>query len=355
MAATRPQPFKIMAIQIQMRRGIASLWTSEDPTLANGEFGYEDDTGKLKIGDGATAWTSLDYFGFPGTGTVTSVATSNGTFIDVTGGTITTSGTITGDLSATGTASLTTFLRGDNTWAVPSGGGGASLTVQEVDGTPSVSSVDTIIVSNGTLTDDGSGQITLTTGGGSSGLSSFTVSVDGGDNFTVNSSDTDMNFQSVDGSIIVTEPASPTNTVDLSISASAYDTAKLAIVPALKGGFIEFYCTEATEVWFEDVLTVATNGQELLSVNLDAQFVAACEPGSIKATGHSCTRPIPVGIMVDESGKTLEIEIASPAEMEVTIKLSGIRKGFKSQRMEPRTEAEASANSSFWKSWRENV
>lgn len=54
---------------------------------------------------------------------VTSVATSNGTFVNVTGGTITSTGTITGDLSATGTPGVTTFLRGDNTWAVPAGAG----------------------------------------------------------------------------------------------------------------------------------------------------------------------------------------------------------------------------------------
>ncbi len=52
-------------------------------------------------------------------GTVTSVGTSSGTFVDVTGGTITTTGTISADLSATGTADNTTFLRGDNVWAVP--------------------------------------------------------------------------------------------------------------------------------------------------------------------------------------------------------------------------------------------
>jgi hypothetical protein len=157
-----------------------------------------------------------------GSGTVTSVATSNGTFVDVTGGTITATGTITGDLSATGTPSSSNFLRGDNTWAVPagggggaptdasyvvigadstltdervltagsnititdggaggnitiaaSGGGGGSLTVEEVDGTPSVSSVDTIVVSNGTLTDDGGGQVTVNTGGGGAGFTTI--------------------------------------------------------------------------------------------------------------------------------------------------------------------------------------
>jgi hypothetical protein len=54
---------------------------------------------------------------------VTSVATSNGTFVNVTGGTITSTGTITADLSAGGSPGVTTFLRGDNQWAVPAGAG----------------------------------------------------------------------------------------------------------------------------------------------------------------------------------------------------------------------------------------
>ena len=39
--------------------------------------------------------------------------------------------------------------------------GGAALTIKEADGTPSVSNVDTIVVTNGTLADDGEGQVTL--------------------------------------------------------------------------------------------------------------------------------------------------------------------------------------------------
>jgi hypothetical protein len=49
--------------QIQVRRGTASQWTSTNPTLSAGEWGYETDTGLAKIGNGSTAWTSLDYFG----------------------------------------------------------------------------------------------------------------------------------------------------------------------------------------------------------------------------------------------------------------------------------------------------
>lgn len=50
-----------MANKIQIRRDTAANWTSANPTLSQGEQGYETDTGKLKIGDGSTAWTSLGY------------------------------------------------------------------------------------------------------------------------------------------------------------------------------------------------------------------------------------------------------------------------------------------------------
>lgn len=46
---------------IQVRKDTAANWTSTNPTLASGEFGFETDTGKTKIGDGSTAWASLKY------------------------------------------------------------------------------------------------------------------------------------------------------------------------------------------------------------------------------------------------------------------------------------------------------
>ncbi len=56
-----------MAIEIQLRRDTAANWTAVNPTLAQGEPGYETDTGKLKFGDGATAWNTLPYFSTVGT------------------------------------------------------------------------------------------------------------------------------------------------------------------------------------------------------------------------------------------------------------------------------------------------
>lgn len=46
---------------IEFRRDISANWTSVNPTLASGEPGFETDTGKLKIGDGSTSWSSLPY------------------------------------------------------------------------------------------------------------------------------------------------------------------------------------------------------------------------------------------------------------------------------------------------------
>ena len=48
-------------VRIQLRRGLASEWTSVNPTLAAGEVGVESDTNTLKFGDGTTAWNSLNY------------------------------------------------------------------------------------------------------------------------------------------------------------------------------------------------------------------------------------------------------------------------------------------------------
>lgn len=48
---------------IKVRRDISSDWANADPVLAQGEPGYELNKYKLKIGDGSTAWSVLNYFG----------------------------------------------------------------------------------------------------------------------------------------------------------------------------------------------------------------------------------------------------------------------------------------------------
>lgn len=53
----------ILSILIQFRRGSTYLWNNVNPVLSDGEAGFEIDTGRLKIGDGTSAWTELDYIG----------------------------------------------------------------------------------------------------------------------------------------------------------------------------------------------------------------------------------------------------------------------------------------------------
>lgn len=99
--------------QIQIRRGTAAEWTSANPTLASGEWGFETDTNKGKIGNGTTAWNSLPYI--LGIGDIEGVTAGTG----LTGGG--TSGTVTVALAtpvsvANGGTGITSFGTGVATW-----------------------------------------------------------------------------------------------------------------------------------------------------------------------------------------------------------------------------------------------
>jgi hypothetical protein len=46
---------------IQLRRDTSANWESADPILASGEAGFDTTENKIKIGDGTSTWTELDY------------------------------------------------------------------------------------------------------------------------------------------------------------------------------------------------------------------------------------------------------------------------------------------------------
>ena len=52
---------KELNVKVKHRYDTASNWTTNNPVLLAGELGIESDTKRMKVGDGSTAWTSLDY------------------------------------------------------------------------------------------------------------------------------------------------------------------------------------------------------------------------------------------------------------------------------------------------------
>lgn len=110
--------------------------------------------------------------GVPGGGTVTSIGTNSSTFVTMSGGPITTSGIISASLSATGIPSVTTYLRGDNTWAaipstlnttytITSAQNGSSANIRLTGSDTSQTLVTLAPGANISLTDNGSNRITI--------------------------------------------------------------------------------------------------------------------------------------------------------------------------------------------------
>ena len=164
-----------------------------------------------------------------GSGTVTSVATSASTFIDTTAAPspIIGTGTITASLSATGTPSNTTFLRGDNTWSSASSTGSAQISVLDegsqvtadvdsfnftgagvtatasgndvtINVPSSTSAVTSLIASTGISTSAATGNVTVTNTGVTQLTAGTNISVSGATgNVTINATNNPGTVQSI--------------------------------------------------------------------------------------------------------------------------------------------------------------
>jgi len=149
--------------RIVIRRDTAAAWTAANPVLLNGEWGFETDARRLKIGDGASTWGSLAYYstsgggGGGGSGTVTSVGLSLPGLFSVSGSPVTSSGTLSATL-ATQSANLV--------WAGPTTGTAAAPTFRAlVAGDIPATAVAAGSYTYGSFTVDAAGRLTAASSG----------------------------------------------------------------------------------------------------------------------------------------------------------------------------------------------
>lgn len=139
--------------QIQVRRGTATQWSGANPTLAAGEWGFESDTNKLKIGDGNTAWNSLAYAVTGATGDVTLTGTQTLTNKTLTAPVVT--------YATQSTSSAYTLVLTDASKIVET-----NITTANNLTVPLASSVNFPVGTNITILQVGTGQTTIVGAGG---------------------------------------------------------------------------------------------------------------------------------------------------------------------------------------------
>ena len=145
-----------MAVTIQIRRDLAANWTVNNPVLHSGEFGEETDTAKIKLGDGATAWTALAYWGGSGGGISPPAGDIGGTT------SVPTVAKLQGTALTAPPGGTTQFLRGDGTWQVPAGGSGAITPSGDTTGATDVTNLQAALTAAVTA---GRGKVTGQPGG----------------------------------------------------------------------------------------------------------------------------------------------------------------------------------------------
>ncbi len=236
-----------------------------------------------------------------------SVTTTDGTFIDLTPNSATTGAvTVTADLSATGSPSATTFLRGDNVWATPAGAytswsleadSGSAVDITDglrVDFTGGTG-ISTAVASAtpNTLTITNTGVTSLAAGTGMTGTAttgSVTLNVIGGTGITANANDVQIDYTGSDNFILAAGDGTSVTLVDADdfVFSDATDSAvKYANLSQLKT-----YIGAGTYTW-----TVAGDS--------GSSTVSSGQTVTINGSGTG----VNAGIDVTESSRTLTVKL----------------------------------------------
>ena len=198
-----------------------------------------------ETGSGALVFATSPTLVTPALGTPASGVATNltGTAAGLTAGTVTTNANLTGDvtssgsnattiaagavdiamLSATGTASSSTYLRGDNTWATVSGGGGSG-TVTSI--TPAADTGSgTAITASGTLTSTG-GDGVETSVSGTTTTFALDLKANGGAVIESNELAVDLAASSITGTLAATDGGTGLTSIATLLNANVLSTAQ---------------------------------------------------------------------------------------------------------------------------------
>ena len=113
-------------------------------------------------------------------------------------------------------------------------------------------------------------------------------------------------------------------------------------------GYGALFTMESNEVLFEFVLRDVPVTGAITTVQIDDRFLAVCEPDSLVVTGIVGDKAGAVGAVVEENEVILSawpLPFLRPTK--ATLKLTGVRKGFRNFDMPERSEEQFTANEKF--------
>jgi hypothetical protein len=122
--------------------------------------------------------------------------------------------------------------------------------------------------------------------------------------------------------------------------------------------YVELVCVEMPEVRFDDVIVLKAGNQgssgHIVSKPIDDYYLQVCEPDTIKPISATASSPVKIGSYIKNNKIFVEIigEDIKNKEIEIVVKLSGLRRGTYGRKFAKHTKEEMEKNSKFWDSWK---
>jgi hypothetical protein len=89
-------------------------------------------------------------------------------------------------------------------------------------------------------------------------------------------------------------------------------------------------------------------GECITTTTADFRFVEVCEPGTLVVDSITCEKPIAIGARIDRNGVIrIEMDRHLAESVRISIRVTGIRRGFLGKRFSSRTREQFLANERF--------